>query len=69
MAGGAETPNIAALPAIARLGAWLNRRGVPDADRHVEAIDPICGGGVTLGRLFTADQRIVRQMDLLVGDF
>jgi hypothetical protein len=28
MAGGAETPNIAALPAIARL-VPVNRRGVP----------------------------------------
>ncbi len=27
--GGAETPNIAALPAIARLGAPVNRREVP----------------------------------------
>jgi hypothetical protein len=36
MAGGAETPNIAALPAIARLGACKSARG-PDADRHVSA--------------------------------
>src|SRR6266436_1222388 len=35
MAGGAETPNIAALPAIARLGTCESARG-PDADRHVE---------------------------------
>jgi hypothetical protein len=58
MAGGAETPNIAALPAIARLGAdrrttptapcadlyqqllfkGVNRRGGPDADRHVKLL-------------------------------
>ena len=35
MAGGAENPNIAALPAIARLGACESARG-PDADRHVK---------------------------------
>ena len=37
MAGGAETPNIAALPAIARLGACESARG-PDADRHVKLL-------------------------------
>ena len=37
MAGGAETPNIAALPAIARLGACELARG-PDADRHVKLL-------------------------------
>ena len=37
MAGGAETPNIAALPAIARLGACKLARG-PDADRHVKLL-------------------------------
>ena len=35
MAGGAETPNIAALPAIARLGACESARGA-DADRPVK---------------------------------
>ena len=35
MAGGTETPNIAALPAIAQLGACESARG-PDADRHVK---------------------------------
>ena len=35
MAGGAETPNIAALPAIARLGACESARG-PDAEWHVK---------------------------------
>jgi len=37
MAGGAETPNIAALPAIARLGTCESARG-PDADRHVKLL-------------------------------
>ena len=37
MAGGAETPNIAALPAIARLGACKSARG-PDADRRVKLL-------------------------------
>src|SRR5450631_2480732 len=37
MAGGAETPNIAALPAIARLGACESTRG-PDADRRVKLL-------------------------------
>ena len=37
MAGGAETPNIAALPALARLGACESARG-PDADRRVKLL-------------------------------
>jgi hypothetical protein len=37
MAGGAETPNIAALPAIARLGACESARGA-DAGRHVKLL-------------------------------
>lgn len=37
MAGGAETPNIAARAAIARLGAGESARG-PDADRHVKLL-------------------------------
>ena len=37
MAGGVETPNIAALPAIARLGTCESARG-PDADRHVKLL-------------------------------
>jgi hypothetical protein len=37
MAGGAETPNIAALPAIARPGACESARG-PDADRRVKLL-------------------------------
>ncbi len=36
-AGGAETPNIAALPAIARLGTCESARG-PDADRRVKLL-------------------------------
>jgi hypothetical protein len=35
--GGAETLNIAALPAIARLGACESARG-SDADRHVKLL-------------------------------
>ena len=35
--GGAETPNIAALPAIARLGTCESARG-PDADRRVKLL-------------------------------
>jgi hypothetical protein len=37
MAGGAEPPNIAALPAITRLRACESARG-PDADRHVKLL-------------------------------
>jgi hypothetical protein len=37
MAGGVETLNIAALPAIARLGTCESARG-PDADRHVKLL-------------------------------
>ena len=37
MAGGAETPNIAALPAIARLGACESARG-PGAGRRVKLL-------------------------------
>ncbi len=48
MAGGAETPNIAALPAIVLIGAGSGRRSAR------EAIDLSNDGGVTLGRLFTA---------------
>ncbi len=47
MAGGAETPNIAALPAIVLIGAGSGRRSAR------EAIDLSNDGGVTLGRLFT----------------
>lgn len=37
MAGGAETPNIAAVLAIARLGAWESALGA-DADRRVKPL-------------------------------
>src|SRR5258708_2575069 len=47
MAGGAETPDIAALPAIVLIGAGSGRRSAR------EAIDLSNDGGVTLGRLFT----------------
>ena len=47
MAGGAETPNIAALPAIVLIGAGSGRRSAR------EAIDLSNDEGVTLGRLFT----------------
>jgi hypothetical protein len=52
MAGGAETPKIAALPAIARLGACKSARG-PDADRRIKLLIQFAVEGVTLGRLFT----------------
>ena len=48
MAGGAETPNIAALPAIARLGACESARG-PDADRHVKLLIQFAVEGACFG--------------------
>ena len=48
MAGGAETPNIAALPAIARLGACESARG-PDADRHVKLLSQFAVEGSLSG--------------------
>jgi hypothetical protein len=48
MAGGAETPNIAALPAIARLGTCESARG-PDADRHVELLSQFAVEGSLSG--------------------
>jgi hypothetical protein len=51
MASGAETPNIAALPAIARLGTCESARG-PDADRRVKPLIQFAVEG-SLGRLFT----------------
>src|SRR6266571_1558925 len=56
MAGGAETPNIAALPAIVLIGAGSGRRSAR------EAIDLSNDGGVTLGRLFT-----LRAMPIAAG--
>jgi TonB family protein len=48
MAGGAETPNIAALPAIARLGTCESPRG-PDADRHVKRLIQFAVEGACFG--------------------
>jgi hypothetical protein len=48
MAGGVETPNIAALPAIARLGTCESARR-PDADRHVKLLSQFAVEG-SLGR-------------------
>ena len=48
MAGGAETPNIAALPAIARLGTCESARG-PDADRHVKLLSQFAVEGSLSG--------------------
>jgi hypothetical protein len=48
MAGGAEAPNIAALPAIARLGTCESARG-PDADRHVKLLSQFAVEGSLSG--------------------
>jgi hypothetical protein len=48
MAGDAETPNITALPAIARLGACESARG-PDADRHVKLLSQFAVEGALSG--------------------
>src|SRR4029453_18478417 len=48
MAGGAETPNIAALPALARLGTCESARG-PDADRHVKLLSQFAVEGALSG--------------------
>jgi hypothetical protein len=48
MAGGAGTPNIAALPAIARLGTCESARG-PDADRHVKLLSQFAVEGSLSG--------------------
>jgi len=48
MAGGAETPNIAALPDIARLDAYkLARR--PDADRNAKLLSQFAVVGLHSG--------------------
>jgi len=52
MAGGAETPNIAALLAIARLGACESAQG-PDADRHVKLLIQFAVKGSLSERLFS----------------
>ena len=48
MAGGAETPNFAAVPAIARLGTCESARG-PDADRHVKLLSQFAVEGSLSG--------------------
>jgi hypothetical protein len=48
MAGGAKTPNIAALLAIARLGACESARGA-DADRRVKPLIQFAVEGSLLG--------------------
>jgi hypothetical protein len=57
MAGGAETPNIAALPAIARLGTCESARG-PDADRHVKLLSQFAVEGSLSGAYSQLDARI-----------
>jgi hypothetical protein len=62
MAGGAETPNIAALPAIARLGACESARG-PDADRRVKLLIQFAVEGSHSGAYSHAGARsILRHM-------
>lgn len=56
MAGGAETPNIAALSAIARLGACESARG-PDADRRVKLLIQFAVEG-SLSGAYSQDYRI-----------
>jgi hypothetical protein len=48
MAGGAETPNIAALPAIARLGTYESAPG-PDADWHAKLLSQFAVEGSLWG--------------------
>jgi len=65
MAGGAETPNIAALPAIARLGACESARG-PDADRHVKlliqfAVEGSLSGSDSDLMMFSAELAILQR--------
>src|SRR5258708_6792933 len=57
MAGGAETPNIAALPAIARLGSCESVRG-PDADRHVKLLSQLAVEGSLSGSYSQLGQRV-----------
>jgi len=66
MAGGAETPNIAALPAIARLGTCESARG-PDADRHVKLLIQFAVEGSLSGAYsHTSDEiRIPARMALI----
>jgi hypothetical protein len=57
MAGGAETPNIAALPAIARLGTCESARG-PDADRHVKLLSQFAVEGSLSGAYSHEEERL-----------
>src|SRR6266705_207905 len=57
MAGGAESPNIAALPAIARLGACESARG-PDADRHAKPLIYLMTKGSLLDAYSHVDLRL-----------
>ena len=63
MAGGAETPNIAALPAIARLGACESARG-PDADRRVKLLIQFAVEGSLSGAYSQYDGWKVSGVDL-----
>ena len=65
MAGGAETPNIAALPAIARLGTCESAQG-PDADRHVKLLSQFAVEGSLSGSdsdlmMFSAELAILQR--------
>jgi hypothetical protein len=64
MAGGAETPNIAALPAIARLGACELARG-PDPDRRVKLLIQFAVEGSHSGAYSQLHQRMVHVDDLI----
>ena len=55
----ARTPNIAALPAIARLGTCESARG-PDADRHVKLLSQFAVEGSLSGAYSHADLPIER---------
>jgi adenylate cyclase len=57
MAGGAETPNIAAQPAIARPGACESARG-PDADRRVKLLIHFAVEGSLSGAYSQADRAV-----------
>jgi hypothetical protein len=62
MAGGAETPNIAALPAIARLGACESARG-PDADRHVKLLIQFAVKGSLSGTYSHPERTLIAEDD------
>jgi hypothetical protein len=64
MAGGAETPNIAALPAIARLGACESARG-PDAGRHVKLLIQFAVKGLLSGAYSHASFLLTRKTPCL----